>query len=711
MSSKYGWKFILDGTTDITDKVTNFSIECSLETYCRELSLDLADDVLYDTLDFSVIPDTPRIEVFTAITSTVGDYGDELDYISQGVFFIERPTFSVNTSETLTGLWGRQSTAILGEPFAQKITKIWNANTTVFQIFQEILELVGLTWDFTRCDLQDFMIYADTFEAYDIYPIEALQKLTELIVGAEGFVTSDRLGNIWFRRLSREPETADYSLVDNVIQTISDEPEWPEFGNRIKIIPGETTSQNTVTMSMESTCMTCTEDETSYIVVYGQIKDGEGVPLNDIQVDWSFSPANPASIWYMYPSVAKTSVQNAKTMLISKELAKADGFRKVSTKFQASSIVGIYAYSDRTHSKNFAPEDGYVIDGNDILLTDEAFTYCDQTVLISYYASGMVRNQIICEPEEYVDEDTLFGEVVVIAAVSGREATETLYVNNSCKCPPSLTVEVDPSSCAVGEEVTITAYVEADGVPISGTVRMQETSGFGTLQRTVMQTDKIKVTEKTEAVNNITGTTQCVLSSAIESVVSVYRLDSTGAETGSNLYSSFNGRTIDLTTAVDTGTDLSVTYYRAGSVVNYMTADENGTAVIIVSVDVDTEAGLSQTVQVTIGDTSADGSTIEGEYMVLGPDKVYASYGNSSSSYSLYTTGGPWRLVKKVDGQPVYETYSLNDIIIAVSGSGTYTIQNYGYVRFMNYDCKGKVFTITAYDSEGHSASKVINVV
>jgi hypothetical protein len=501
-----------------------------------------------------------------------------------------------------------------------------------------------------------------------------------------------------------------------VIQSISDEPEWPEFGNRIKIIPGETTSQNTVTLSMESTCMACDAEATTYIVAYGQVKDGEGVPLNGVQVDWSFSPENPTSIWYMYPSVAKTSSQNAQTMLISKELAKADGFRKVSTKFQASSIIGIYAYSDRTHTKNFAPEDGYVIDGNNILLTDEAFTYCDQTVLISYYASGMVRNQIICEPDEYQDEDTLFGEVVVIAAVSGREATETLYVNNSCKCPPSLTVEVDPSSCAVGEEVKITAYVEADGVPISGTVRMQETSGFGTLQRTVMQTETIKIEgEKTEAVNNVVGTTQCVLSSAIDSVTSVYVLDEDGEETGSNLYSSFNGRTIDLNTTVATGTDLSVSYERAGSAINYMTAVADGTAVIIVSVDVDTEAGLSQTVQVTIGSDSIEtGTTIEGEYVVQGPSIVYISYGSSSSTHSLYTTGGPWKMVPKVGSGGT--SNNLNDVVLTISGSGTTQIQSTvgmggRYIRFLNYDCKGKSFTITAYDTAGHSATKVINCV
>jgi hypothetical protein len=66
MSTRYGFKIMLDGN-DITDKVKSFTIESSLENYCRELTLDLADSVLYDTFDFSVIPETARIEVFTSI--------------------------------------------------------------------------------------------------------------------------------------------------------------------------------------------------------------------------------------------------------------------------------------------------------------------------------------------------------------------------------------------------------------------------------------------------------------------------------------------------------------------------------------------------------------------------------------------------------------------------------------------------------------------
>lgn len=65
--ASYAFKIILDGTTDITDKVKSFRIEASLENYCRELTLDLVDEEFFDSIDFSQIPNEARIEVFTKV--------------------------------------------------------------------------------------------------------------------------------------------------------------------------------------------------------------------------------------------------------------------------------------------------------------------------------------------------------------------------------------------------------------------------------------------------------------------------------------------------------------------------------------------------------------------------------------------------------------------------------------------------------------------
>jgi hypothetical protein len=62
---------MLDGTTDITDKVKSFTITSSLDSFCREMTIDLYDEDFYDALDFSIIPETARIEIFTKIPEEV----------------------------------------------------------------------------------------------------------------------------------------------------------------------------------------------------------------------------------------------------------------------------------------------------------------------------------------------------------------------------------------------------------------------------------------------------------------------------------------------------------------------------------------------------------------------------------------------------------------------------------------------------------------
>ena len=452
-NGEYGYKFILDGTTDITDKVISFNIEAGLEMYCRELSFSISDEDMYDSFNFSIIPETPSVEVFTrttvlGITDEYDEYED-LAWVSQGVFYIERPTFSVGVNETSLGIWGRQSTAILGEPFAQKITKLWEVDTTFYQICQEIVESVGLIWDSTRCDIQDFKVYADNFEADDQYPVEVLKSLVELAIGEEGFVTCDRLGYVCIKRLVRTPTVADFDITDLSVQTFSEDPEWPEFGNRIKIIPSETVSQDKVELFMDRECIGTGSGIA--IDVYAQVSNGDGVPINNAVVTWSFMPLIPKSVWYKYSNnvegLFKTALQNTTRILVSNELQKATGTNSVEVRFNVESVVGIWAYADKSRSTNFATT-GYTIDGRNIFITGDGFDYCDQAVFISYYASGMAKNSIlygVLPAEEPVGVTDLLGSVTAVAEVSGRQSIKDIYVDNPCKCPTTLIVEVDES--------------------------------------------------------------------------------------------------------------------------------------------------------------------------------------------------------------------------------------------------------------------------
>lgn len=912
--SKYAFKFLLDGTTDITDKIKSFTIESSLDAFCRELSFDLLDEDFYDTLDFSIIPETPRIEVFTSIsTSTItgnlfvlnfeGDeydteweeeiYGldptyaenveittyqhydgtsclhlmgtvdewSEIDYtfaimptnfvfsqrfmftagvnyfeidlsgdhsfisiyidsgvlyigafdkdgntiidesvsspapdvwhefkvtvsgkdvlieindiemgsgtaiindpfdidswycyggitegndawidkvymsttdileedavwVSQGTFFIERPTFKVGIHETMTGVWGRQSTAILAEPFAQKVTKLWDEDTTFYAICKEIIESVGLVWDSTKCDIADFTIYADNFEADDQYPIEVLQELVELIVGEEGFVTSDREGNICIKRLVRVPTTSDYDLTDLIIQEINEEPEWPEFGNRIKIIPVESVSQNSISVELGSECIGISTLQEGYVDVWAQVKNGEGVPLNDQVVEWSFYPETPTTLSYVY-----SLIQNSAEMLISKEIVRADSLVSLSTKFEASSIIGIWAYADTARANNFVEGDAYILDGKKVYLTESNFTYCDQMVVVSYTVAGMVHNVVKYTPGalEYT------GEVSIIASLSGKEDSKTIYVNNYCKCPSTLSAEIEPSTLEIGEVAKITAYLENGDEAVSGKIYMYEYTGLGTLSATVLNTGAVTVTnEKAEAVNVIAGITQCVTNSAISSVTGVYTYteDDNGVitHTSGNLYASFLNKTINLNLSIPTGTPLVVTYKRAGSVVNYFTAVTAGDVRITVSSPVNTEEGLSQVLTATINEAEEEtvdepttidevtGETAE-TYYVKGPAAITmqaSSYGCNTGvpqqqvtfvSYAnlpLCTQKfGSWTLHKTSD-----DSYVASDM--SVDGTGIVVVGN--NIECTIWKVKSQNFTVTLTGPKGVTATKQVTL-
>lgn len=719
----YGYKIILDDTTDITALVKSFSIECDMESYCRELSLELQDEDLFDTLDFSQIPEETRIEVFTRILP-YDEYDADLWY-SQGKFFIEKPTYQVGLHETVTGLWGRQATAVLGEPFAQKITKLWAADTTFFNICEEILESVGLVWDYTNCDIQDFTVYADTFEADDQYPIEVLQSLIELAVGKDGYITCDRLGNVMIRRIDRAPEVAeaDYNIYDNITQSINEEPEWPEFANRIKIIPNETLSQDSVEITTDGECMGTSGPTT--MMVYGQVKNGEGEPINDTVVEWSFEPANPEDVWLVYPGTTsgnytKTARQNTARLLVSNESQRATGFNSVELEFEPDSIIGIWAYADKTRAWNYAPAGSYTIDGKNVYIS-YPFKYCDQSVLVSYYASGMVCNRVFVGAKAYevADPDFVYGYVELIATVSGRQSSKVIYINNACKCKNTLSAKVDPSTIDIGDSTPIDVYVENSGYPVSATIYMKEMTAFGTLGWASKATSTQDVSgEITEAVNSIAGVSQCSVSAAISTVTSVYVCDDEGVTSGANLYSSFSGRTIDLTTFVPTGTSLSVHYSRAGSARNYFTGVTAGEAKIEVSVDVATEEGLSQSLQVTVNAPETS-------------DVTTNDFGGATELTTTTTTGTTTSVSAVVDGPASYRRQTFYDenipstFTVRLSNGGTLSNQQAsvsvsggwaqvspygnGWMARVGPSCANKIITVSiwgTYNNQVYSGSK-----
>lgn len=285
--------------------------------------------------------------------------------------------------------------------------------------------------------------------------------------------------------------------------------------------------------------------------------------------------------------------------------------------------------------------------------------------------------------------DVYTGEVNVVASLSGKEDSKVLYLNNYCKCPSTLTATIDPSSLEIGEQAKITVYLENGGVPIAGLVYMTEAARKGTLLWGSKETGVIDIIdEKAEAFNAISGITQCTANSVIDEVVGVYTYteDEDGAitHTSANLYDSFLNRTIDLTTFVATGTNLVITYKRAGSVENYFTAVTAGEAQIVVSTPVNTEEGLSQIVTVTINSGTADEPVVDpggggGSYTLawIGPSSASTRGASAGGGINV----GPWyaSVAPIPSGDGV--TYSLSNSIVVTKCSGWVQIVNGTSIR------------------------------
>jgi len=573
----YAWKITLN-SVDISAKVARFSIACSLDSFCREMTLDIADPDLYADLDFSQISGAPEIEIFTR----TGE-----DWISQGTFFIERPALAATVkSDLMQGVWGRSLTAMLAEPFAPKITKVWEERTTFFNICQEMCDLAGFEWDPAYSDIGDFIVFPYTFEAEGVYPIDVISDLAGL---AGALVTTDRLGHLCIKQVDYAPGSADVTITDDDIQIIIETAEWPTFANRVRITPAGELGSYSVAMYIPDPCLKA--DGTSRAKLYAQVRDPDGEPIDNLAVGWE-ADSNSAAL--------EREASNTQEIVIRREPQRAsNNFHTVAVNFPPSSVDGIYAYSDTIRQKNFATA-GYTIDGNTITLTDK-LKYCDQSLLISYRARGMAVNYLVAGDEA---ED-----VTVTASVQGQADSGMVYIDNPCECPPMIRLTAAPTSIYLAGTAGLLVYAEESGPITTGRmVFIAETSATkrGTLSWTYARLAKVAVgNEQTAAINEIAGVTQCEIDMFPASVASVRRADSDGNPTGSNLYASHNGKVIDLTGTLATGTDLLVTFMAQGAALGYFTGTALGTAIINAWMLTNREDGAEDDATVRIIDNTA----------------------------------------------------------------------------------------------------------
>jgi len=597
----YAWKITLN-SADISGKVSRFSIACSLDSFCREMTLDISDPDLYADLDFSQISETPEIEIFTR----TGE-----DWISQGTFFIERPALAVSIqSDLLQGVWGRSLTARLAEPFAPKITKAWEQKTTFFNICEELCDFAGFEWNPAYSDIDDFIIFPYTYEADGLYPIDVISELAGL---AGALVTTDRLGHLCIKQIDYSPSSADVTITDDDIGTITESPEWPVFANRVRITPTGDLGNYSVTLFIPDPCLKA--DGTSRAKIYAQVRDPDGEPVDGLAVNWE-ADSDSAALDH--------ETSNTQEIIIRSESQRATNFYSVAVDFPPSSVDGIYAYSDTARRNNFAAA-GYEINGNSITLTDK-LAYCDQSVLIDYRAGGIGVN--------YLQAGDEAEDVTVTASVKGQADSGTVYIDNPCECPPMIRLTAAPTSIYLGGSASLLVYGEEAGPITTGRmVFMAEVSATkrGTLSWTYARLGTVGVAnEQAAAINEIAGVSQCEISMFPASVSGVHKADEDGNPTGGNLYSSHNGKVIDLNGIVATATDLLVNYTAQGAALNHFTGAVLGTATINAWMITNREEGAETSASVRIVDNTEITDEYPSEWAAGDGDGGYGGLGGDS---------------------------------------------------------------------------------
>lgn len=571
----YDWKIELN-SIDISDKISGFSIACSLTNFCREMTLDFADQDYYASLDFSQISETPEIEIFTKNGAT---------FISQGQFFIERPALATAVnSEIMQGIWGRSQTAVLSEPFSPKITKAWETQTTFFGICDEVCDLAGFTWDPDYSDIDDFVIFPYTYEAENLYPVDVI---TELAALAGAVVTTDREGHLCIKEIDYSPSVANETITDADISEISESPEWPVFANRLRITPTGSIASYGMDMIIPEQCMQADAAAKHRIMV--RVTDTDGEPVDGLVIDWSHD-AVAASLTY--------ETSNTQSIVVQNEKQQATGYYTIRVKMPPATVLGVYAAADTAKKTNFA-DAGYTINGSEITLTG-ALQFCDQSLTVTYTVGGVAVN--------YLQAGMIAEDVEITADLDGQQASDSIYINNPCQCTPVVRLTAAPTSVQIDGKSTLLVYVE-EGEPVT-TGRMvyvseQSKSKRGTLKWTTARLGTAQVKEeKTVSANEITGITQCGVSMYPASVTSVRRVDSEGAPTGANLYSSFDGKMVTLNTVINSGLELKVTYTAQGVALNRFTGKKAGSALIKASIESSREAGASDTVTITVTDNT-----------------------------------------------------------------------------------------------------------
>lgn len=637
------WDILLDSVS-IKDEIESFNIRESKGSYVRELTLVSIDPEFYNQFTYIDLP-TERVEVRTRV---------DVDWVSQGTFFIEKPVQVANEDGTTSpGVWGRSSTAKAGPPFAQKITKEWDTDTTFFDIVTEVATLCGLT---ITSEVDNYQIVAKSYVADNVYPIDIIQELAEFI---GGYIGCTNAGALVVKKNVFHPTVANYTLTDTEIADHNESKELPDFGNRIRIsaLGGTGSGYNVSIEALEdSDCLPANGSSKGTLLAFVTNSENEPAPLNTM-VSWSVE--NGATL--EYPTTA------TRNYLLTGKKHKADNFYKVTVDYPIQSVIGIWAYSDSGSLNNYWEEEYSSFLGNTITVR-KPFAFCDQTLRITYITAGCAVNKVIA--------GSVARDVVVSADVEGATDEIEIKLGNTCACGSSLNVKRNPpEDVCLGNLGHILVWATINKSPATGQqVKIVKTNGCGELssENKILKNVEIR-NEVSYAENLISGVTQ--VSSEIDisnaQIPRVWLKTDTGKT--NNLYSSYEGNVIDLNTILQTGTELVIDYHAEGATIvawRTLGATKDCDATVSISMSDGTESGLIEDITLRAKNCDAtelpDSNEDQGEY-----DPTYSDYGDSGSG-GFNDDGNDWQ-VGPFDPPPGQVDPCFDDIMNRILNAGDST--------------------------------------
>lgn len=458
-------KILLDGA-DITDKVTSFSISYSMESFCSEVRISVADPSLFSIDYFTTISEAPQLEVL------VNEDGS--GFVSLGTFFAESPSFSEDPNRTyVDSVWGRGPTARLTAPWAPKMNYSVDTDKTFFDIVEELCEQCGVEWNVSDSDADcDFLVFGGTYSATQLYPIDIISELASFNLSLP---TCDRQGRLLIKKTN-------YDLSGTAVATISDETileasvsmERPEFGNRVLV--------TAVSGGGRSLVMFSSLEEDPCLI-------GDGVATITVQLMDGNTPVSgvPVSFSSKYGRVVIDPDTIVTAIIQTTEKVQASNKYEASLSIAPTRVVAVYSV---TRGYNLGD---FVLEGNTVRF-NTPLVYCDEVLSITYEldGAGTVTVRKASEAIAGIDE--------IVARAEDQTASLRVVVDDPCACRPNLQVMAEPSSIYVGDYSNIIALATygngpiKDGRTIWWTVLPKSSTQFhGYLQTTQSNLGRIRL--------------------------------------------------------------------------------------------------------------------------------------------------------------------------------------------------------------------------